>query len=68
LSYQAGGLTNQVNSLMKHQLIDNGDIFMTGRLSMLSSAVSNTAGAATGQYLTILIDGILLKIPLFAVS
>lgn len=68
LSYQAGGLTNQVNSLTKHQLIDNGDIFMTGRLSLLSSAVSNTAGAATGQYLTILIDGNPLKIPLFAVS
>ena len=68
LSYQPGGLSHQVSNTTRHQLMDNGDFFMTGRLSMLSSAISNTAGAATGQYLTILVDGNPLKVPLFAVS
>jgi hypothetical protein len=68
LSYQPGGMANQVNNVTRHQLLDNGDLFMMGRISMLSSSVTGTAGAATGQYLTILVDGNPMKIPLFAAS
>jgi hypothetical protein len=68
LSYQPGGLTNQVNNVIKQQLLDNGDLYLTGRVSVLSSSVSGTAGAPTGEYLTILVDGNLRKIALLDAS
>jgi hypothetical protein len=68
LVYQSGGLANVVSNSTKHQLVDNGDLFMTGRLSVTSSSLSSSAGSATGQYLTILVDGNPYRIQLLAIS
>lgn len=66
LTHVAGGLTHFKDAVARHQLLDNGDLFATGRLSLTAAAVAATAGAATGQYLVVLINGTQYKLELRA--
>jgi hypothetical protein len=68
VSHVAGGLAYFANGSARHQLLDNGDLYASGRLNLTSTAVTNSAGAATGDYLTVLINGTVYKLALLAAS
>lgn len=64
ITHTAGGLTYYSGAIARHQLMDNGDLFLSGRPSFLSAATTSSAGSASGLYLTVLIDGAPFKLAL----
>ena len=66
LSYEAGGIVNRSQGQVQHQLLDNGDIMLKGKLSFAGAVTTASAGAASGQFLTVMVGGQLYKLALLA--
>ncbi len=64
LAYEAGGIVNRSQGQVVHQLQDNGDIMLKGKLSFTGAVTTASAGSSSGQFLTVMVGGQLYKLAL----